>query len=131
MFYFHIRNRDEYTGEILPKGGYTFICEPDGDTLKWSFAICSKKDNYNKKLGRLIAESRMNGVFGRSVDNDLKSFDTNIMDESEMRNFATYICWSLSRNKQSFLTKDIVIVSLQFSNSLLNVDNVFNNTTLC
>ncbi len=32
----------------------------DGEYLKFGFAFCSKKDQFNKKLGRSIAMGRMN-----------------------------------------------------------------------
>lgn len=47
-----------YTNEIVP-ARYTIAGKFNGGTLDLSFAKCSKKDQFSKKIGRLIAEGRL------------------------------------------------------------------------
>ena len=46
---------------ILPKGGTTvaFITDNDGNILHEAYAVCSVKDTYNKRLGRIISTGRL------------------------------------------------------------------------
>lgn len=55
------------TGYESPKGGFTkvIIDSPEGDHYEGT-AFCSKKDNYNKKLGVRIALGRC-GINNESV----------------------------------------------------------------
>jgi hypothetical protein len=48
------------TSRIDPRGGWTVaeIYSDDGDLLDDGDAKCSRLDNYNKKIGRWIAEGR-------------------------------------------------------------------------
>ena len=50
-----------FDGYILPKGGRTtaFITDNEGVELASGWADCSKKDVYDKKLGRMIATGRL------------------------------------------------------------------------
>jgi len=54
--FFHFRFRD--TGMIIPTGGIT-VCYRPGDSRGYlASAVCSMKDTYCKKLGRIRAEGR-------------------------------------------------------------------------
>ncbi len=50
-----------YEPYILPKGGKTtaFITDKEGIELAAGWSDCSKKDVYNKKLGRIISSGRL------------------------------------------------------------------------
>lgn len=56
---FKSRMDTSFTGYESPKGGFTkvIIDSPEGDHYEGE-AYCSKKDNYNKKLGVRIALGR-------------------------------------------------------------------------
>jgi len=61
MNYLHIRH---YTpeGKMDPRGGFTVAFERnpvDSTMLHFAMAKCSKKDVYNKKRGRQVAEGRL------------------------------------------------------------------------
>jgi hypothetical protein len=44
---------------IKPQGGYTYACVmDDSGRVANGMAVCSFKDNYNKKIGRQIAVGR-------------------------------------------------------------------------
>lgn len=68
-YFRHFRLHNEY-GEILPKGGMTLYVEEnnheDGYNITVSFAICSEKDHYNKRIGRDAAQGRY-GRYSHSV----------------------------------------------------------------
>lgn len=61
--YRHYRDLDPsfFNEEIAPTGGVTFcvVAEPDSEKLHVSFAECSSKDLYSKKIGRLISFGRL------------------------------------------------------------------------
>lgn len=62
--YRHIRMAEEDgtdKGKILPRGGRTtaYIMDEDGKVLEEAHADCSEKDNYSKKIGRVIAAGRL------------------------------------------------------------------------
>jgi hypothetical protein len=75
--FFHHREENRISDEILPKGGATFSVEELsihafdhlskalGITVKLRVGIarCSLKDNYNKRIGRKISEARMCSLF--------------------------------------------------------------------
>lgn len=82
--FFHYRE-GEFLKQILPKGGITFSVEELpidafdhlskslGTTVKIRVGVarCSEKDNYNKRMGRLISRNRAelhSGVKTFSVD---------------------------------------------------------------
>ena len=48
-FIFHFRGESN-------KGGVTVVYVPD--KARWGAAVCSKRDNFNRKLGRKIAQGR-------------------------------------------------------------------------
>lgn len=61
--YVHLRCF-QLEGTIEPKGGITIAYEfmlDNGPTsvVRYSFAICSPKDHYNKKIGRAVAAGRL------------------------------------------------------------------------
>lgn len=55
----HVR-RSSAIGDISPKGGLTLAVEllPE-NKLRFSYAICSKNDLFNKRAGRRISETRL------------------------------------------------------------------------
>lgn len=55
----HVRNYGE-DGEILPFGGLTIaFTKLDEGKIVASLAVCSDRDNFNKKVGRLISMGRL------------------------------------------------------------------------
>ena len=59
--FIHIRIQSIITGELHPCGGTTlaYDYDPDSKMISYQFAQCSRKDNYNKKVGRTIASGRL------------------------------------------------------------------------
>lgn len=55
--YWHFRNRNE-KGEIESCGGVTVAVVLFGGASRWGVARCSSRDNFSKKLGRVISEGR-------------------------------------------------------------------------
>jgi hypothetical protein len=66
-YFIHIRDTSRVqrfwdTGEaISPTGGATIAVayNPDIEAHAYAVALCSPKDNYNKKIGRKVAEGRL------------------------------------------------------------------------
>jgi len=58
--FLHIRECDEH-GEIQNTGGATiaFAVSPELDAIFVQLALCSRKDQYNKKTGRELAAKRL------------------------------------------------------------------------
>lgn len=56
IYYMHVRIMDR-DGNISSHGGITFNWIIEGETLFIGYTICSKKDRYNKKIGRQTANS--------------------------------------------------------------------------
>ena len=54
----HYRKFDRQ-GQIMSKGGLTLAIKKEGDSLFIAQAQCGRKDNFNRKLGRTIAEGRL------------------------------------------------------------------------
>jgi hypothetical protein len=44
--------------KVDPRGGFTTVELVDRDKKVYGVAYCSEKDNYNKKIGRMIATGR-------------------------------------------------------------------------
>jgi hypothetical protein len=55
--YFHLRS-GEYK-VVDNKGGMTFAWQIKPDGIYVSYAVCSVKDNFNKKVGRELATKRL------------------------------------------------------------------------
>jgi len=55
----HFRKYDRM-GQIRAKGGLSLAIEQVGDQVTVAVAQCSRKDLFNRKLGRTIAEGRLN-----------------------------------------------------------------------
>jgi hypothetical protein len=64
IFYTHIRPTDE-AGNILNKGGLTiaYTFDEHGEKIVGK-SFCSKKDVYNKTLGRMISTGRLFKTLG-------------------------------------------------------------------
>ncbi len=54
---FHLRNSDMLG--YINHGGMTLMVEDHGPYFTVSKAVCSKKDQYNRKIGRSLCEERM------------------------------------------------------------------------
>jgi len=57
--YMHYRKFDRM-GQIVPKGGMTVAIRQEGHELTVALSECGRKDLFNRKLGRTIAEGRLN-----------------------------------------------------------------------
>lgn len=57
--FIHIRWVNYLTGQLLPHGGVTIAYEVDANSIAYSYARCSRKDNYNKAIGRAVAKGRL------------------------------------------------------------------------
>jgi hypothetical protein len=57
MKYYHHRIKDD-DGQPFVKGGLTFAYEIEEGRCFYTFARCSRKDNFCKRIGRKIAEGR-------------------------------------------------------------------------
>ena len=57
--FIHIRWINDLTGEVLPHGGVTIAYEVEATSFVYSLARCSRKDNYNKAIGRAVAKGRL------------------------------------------------------------------------
>ena len=66
---YHCRQRD--AGQISCHGGYTAVAVTPPNGTQFStcngFAFCSKKDNYNKRLGVAIALGRAMKMYGGTI----------------------------------------------------------------
>ena len=67
-YFIHIRNHtyrqefgDWFPDGYAPTGGATIavVYNPDLEVHIYAVALCNPKDNYNKKIGRKIAEGRL------------------------------------------------------------------------
>ena len=59
IYFMHYRNINGATVE--PRGGVTFAIRPTGgNVLEVGVARCSRRDVFDRKLGRNIAEGRLN-----------------------------------------------------------------------
>jgi hypothetical protein len=56
--FMHYRKFDR-RGQIMAKGGLTLAIQQDGQQLTIAMAECGRKDNFNRSLGRIIAEGRL------------------------------------------------------------------------
>ncbi len=56
--FMHYRKYDR-NGQMTSKGGMTLAVQLDGNQLTIALAECGRKDAYNRKLGRTIAEGRL------------------------------------------------------------------------
>jgi len=56
-----IHLRERLNGVVQPTGGATVTCDYDKDTkqLRFAVALCSTKDGFCKKKGRLISQGRL------------------------------------------------------------------------
>ncbi len=58
-FVIHLRRFKN--GKLQPNGGYTVVAQPSGNVnyLDVVWSKCSKRDAFNKKIGRAVAIGRM------------------------------------------------------------------------
>lgn len=62
--FIHLRLYDSWAGRMYEKGGatvaYDLVDNPDsGTTIQYATSMCSMKDNYNKTIGRKVADGRL------------------------------------------------------------------------
>ncbi len=57
--FMHYRRYDRF-GQYLPHGGLTLAIRLDGNQVKVAMAECGKKDLFSRKIGRIVAEGRLN-----------------------------------------------------------------------
>lgn len=73
-YFFHVR--EWHRGNILLNAGKTFAARIVGDKIHYTCASCSHRDHFCKRIGRMVAEGRLNK--GKEVfvypSNDLKKF---------------------------------------------------------
>lgn len=62
VYYFHTSILEVTKFGIVP--ACTIAIKKDGNEFKYGISICSKRDNFSRKLGREVAENRMNQGFG-------------------------------------------------------------------
>lgn len=78
--FMHYRKFDR-RGQIQPKGGLTVAIQQDGSQLTIALARCGRKDNFDRRMGRTIAEGRLRSRAEKHIHNlmlpdatSLKSF---------------------------------------------------------
>ncbi|MFW6121023.1 MAG: hypothetical protein ACOC80_09030 [Petrotogales bacterium] len=59
--YVHVRPKDD-DGNPKPRGGITVYYRPFNNKAILAVAVCSKKDNFCKERGRLIAKGRADNL---------------------------------------------------------------------
>lgn len=64
--FMHYRKFDR-RGQIMSTGGLTLAIEQDGNKLSVAMAECGRKDNFNRQLGRTIAEGRLKARSAKHV----------------------------------------------------------------
>jgi hypothetical protein len=83
MKYFHIRSHfyDQHNG-------FTIAYEEDLNCIRYGVAYCSKKDHYEKAVGRIIAESKFKYYFllNHQISDDSFKEVGEIVIQSEFRN---------------------------------------------
>jgi hypothetical protein len=52
-------HRYDRMGQILAKGGLSLAIQQDGSEVTIALAQCSREDNFNRKLGRAVAQGRL------------------------------------------------------------------------
>ena len=61
--FLHVRRKGRhcFEPEVLPHGGITFAYEyyPHENKLAFAYAKCSKKDLFNRQIGRDLAQDRL------------------------------------------------------------------------
>lgn len=65
VYYFHTSILEVTKFGIVP--GCTIAIKKDGNEFKYGVSICSKRDNFSRKLGREVAENRLNQGFGSII----------------------------------------------------------------
>lgn len=68
-----LKNLDENGNHtVYPRGGKTVcqIFDDEGQLLASAAANCSLNDNYNKRLGRMIAEGRAKAALAKKMHGD-------------------------------------------------------------
>lgn len=62
VFYYHTTKLSITKRGLVPP--CTIAVQKDGNKIIYGLSICSKHDNFNRKIGREVAELRMNRGFG-------------------------------------------------------------------
>lgn len=73
IYYRHFRLRDQ-RNKLLPHGGFTFAAKRVGNDYHLGFAICSKKDQYSKAVGRDLATKHLQDHYKVVTEAQLRAF---------------------------------------------------------
>jgi len=67
--FIHRRPVDAATRDFSSRGGFTvaYRAVPEDNHVEYSVAVCSDRDNFNKKLGRDIAAGRLTRGMARRI----------------------------------------------------------------
>lgn len=85
MKYFHIRNK---MFENYSKSGFTIAYDEELNSIRYGVAYCSKKDQYDKFIGRAVAESKFKYHFllNHPIGDDSFKEVGEVVIQSEFRN---------------------------------------------
>ena len=92
---FHFRKKGEQ-GQILPRGGLTLAFNPTRNCF--GYAICSKKDNFYKRLAVNMAVGRSKARYALPREKRTASLLTPAKDLGEVRKIASEIAENLDRS---------------------------------
>lgn len=83
----HVRNGNLYNDTPDAKGGVTIAYLDYNEYIIYAVASCSIRDNYNKKLGRLIASNRLLsglGISTKKINNSIIQSVSQDLRESQL-----------------------------------------------
>lgn len=107
-FFWHLRNYDDESGEVIPTGGTTLAWRyfKDLDQVHLSIAFCNTVDHFSRLRGRLLAAGRLLSPEREIMntepklrtlnDRDLRKALTKLLEEFELRQLAA---WNLRRGQ--------------------------------
>lgn len=64
--FFHVRDFD-FDGKILPGGATYAFRELEPGKIEYAVAYCNRKDNFNKRIGRIKSEGRLKSERYRKI----------------------------------------------------------------
>lgn len=94
---------DPYVRGYHIEGDYraTIVCQRNGDNIEYGIAICSGRDNFERKKGRELAIERMTSGFGQCEFNNgfFNSFDK---EQSALLEFASTLGRAVRKNFEKY-----------------------------